>query len=268
MNDGVPNTKPNTGDTVICHYISKKLDNSILDNTYKRKMPYSFTFGTNRTTEGFERAISTMNTEETSHFKVPWQFLYGKQGLPGNLPQETNLSFEIKVIKIIKQSDIQEMVNNHVTNETKEPGKEEPDPNTTLILFSLQVYTKAVIALTKHLSGESSSQLQNIDDPTDTINNFIQNMGIQTSVPNTAEKTEQEEQNKEQSEEDIIEDEDGKTVSADEVTEGVEATEEEQVPSAKQSNIKQMLKLMVTAFWPSSTEGHFLDKMQPKNKIL
>ena len=80
----------------------------------------------------------------------------------------------------------------------------EPDPNATLILFSLQVYTKAVIALTKHLSGESSSQLQNIDDPTDTINNFIQNMGIQTSVPNTAEKTEQEEQNKEQSEVDII----------------------------------------------------------------
>ena len=102
MNDGVPNTKPNTGDIVICNYISKKPDHSILDDTYKRKKPYSFTFGTNRTTEGFERAISTMDTEETSHFKIPWQFLYGKQGLPGNLPQKTNLSFEIKVIKIIK----------------------------------------------------------------------------------------------------------------------------------------------------------------------
>ena len=36
-----------------------------------------------QTTEGFHKAIATMETGEILSFKVRWQFVYGEQGLPG-----------------------------------------------------------------------------------------------------------------------------------------------------------------------------------------
>ena len=54
---GVENTKQVTGNIVTCHYVSKRSDGSQLD-TYNIQVPYYFTFGIEKTTEGFQKVIS------------------------------------------------------------------------------------------------------------------------------------------------------------------------------------------------------------------
>ena len=103
ISKGVKNTRPTPGDLVTCHYVSKRQDGSQLDNTYERKVPYSFTFGVEKT-----EAVSTMDTGEISFFHVPWQKLYGVQGLPGNLPQCSDLTFKIHLLNVHPSSAYKE----------------------------------------------------------------------------------------------------------------------------------------------------------------
>ena len=112
--EGAPNTKPALGDEVTVNYTSVLPNGSPLDNTYTRQHGlYSFTIGANVATAGFERAVSSMNLHEKAKFIVPYQLLYGTNGLPGSVPQKANLTFNIHLIQINKQ-------NNHTTKETNQ----------------------------------------------------------------------------------------------------------------------------------------------------
>ena len=106
---GVPNTKPALGDEVAVNYTSALPDGSPMDNTYKRQHgPYWFTIGANVATIGFERAVSSMNLQEKAKFVIPHTLLYGMAGIPENVPQESDIIFNIHLIQITKQNDYQE----------------------------------------------------------------------------------------------------------------------------------------------------------------
>ena len=135
---GTPNTRPAPGDEVIVNYTSFLPDGSPLDNTYTRQNgAYSFTTDANIVTVGFDRAVSSMNLHEKAKFIVPYQLLYGTNGLPGSVPQKANLTFNIHLIQITKQNGHQIKETNQVTvveTETEVESENQHETQTSGVL--------------------------------------------------------------------------------------------------------------------------------------
>ena len=152
---GHADTKPTPGSLVTCHYVSTRPDGSQLDNTYQRNRPYSFIFGVEKTTVGFQEAISTMDTGENSEFVIPWQKLYGTQGLPGNVPQCADLTFNIHLLNPQEQRVIKQTSNNVVTTITDKEIVEDENEVTISEEGYQVVYTKLTIELVKTYSTKA-----------------------------------------------------------------------------------------------------------------
>ena len=75
-----------------------------MDDTYEQE-PYKFILGATPTTKGFESAISSMNLHEKAQFKISHKWMYGKAGIPTNIPPGTDFTFQIHRIEAKKQKE-------------------------------------------------------------------------------------------------------------------------------------------------------------------
>ena len=124
--EGRPHTKPVKGDEVMVNYTSTLSDGSKMDNTYEHQ-PYTFIVGITPTTKGFEAAVSSMNLNEKAQFVIPHKWMYGKAGIPSNVPPGTNFTFDIHFIenkkhkkgkeRILKEEVTENEVGLHVEHE-------------------------------------------------------------------------------------------------------------------------------------------------------
>ena len=103
----------------------------------------------------FQEAISTMDTGEYSEFVIPWQKLYGAQGLPGNVPQCANLTFNIHLLNPQEQHVIKQTSNNIVKTITDREIVEEDNEAPISEEGYQVVYTKLTIELVKTYSTET-----------------------------------------------------------------------------------------------------------------
>ena len=94
LKPGRPNTKPKHGDVIRVNYTSKLGDGSTMDNTLQHE-PYEFVSEITPTTKGFQHAVSTMNCQEEASFEIPSKWMYGKAGIPSNIPPNTDFILEI-----------------------------------------------------------------------------------------------------------------------------------------------------------------------------
>ena len=123
------------------------MDQTQLDNTYERRKPYSFIMGQTKTTEGFSEAVASMTEGETSLFLIPWQKLYGEQGIPGNLPQRADLTFTINLVKVQAtntQAENKDIVATIIeeTNRESEDEFERPMHLVTYTKITIEIVTK------------------------------------------------------------------------------------------------------------------------------
>ena len=146
MEEGHGKENPKQGDLAVCNYISKRMDQTQLDNTYERRKPYSFIMGRTKTTVGFSEAVSSMTEGETSSFLIPWQKLYGEQGIPGNLPQRSDLTFTINLLKV-QAINTQTEDKNVVATITEETTRESEDEFESNLPMHLVTYTKVTIEI-------------------------------------------------------------------------------------------------------------------------
>ena len=97
-----------------------------MDNTLQQE-PYVFVSSKTPTTKGFQHAVSTMNCQEKASFEIPSKWMYGKAGIPSNIPPHTDFILKIHRIETKQQDEetrIQVEVGlqiNH-TEEQKEMG--------------------------------------------------------------------------------------------------------------------------------------------------
>ena len=94
LKPGITNTKPKRGDVIKVNYTSKLGDGSTMDNTLRQE-PYVFVSEITPTTKGFQHAVSTMNCQEKASFEIPSKWMYGKAGIPSNIPPNTDFILEI-----------------------------------------------------------------------------------------------------------------------------------------------------------------------------
>ena len=273
---GIENTKPKQGDLAICHYISKKMDQTNLDNTYERKQPYSFILGRTKTTVGFAEAVSSMNEGETSSFLIPWQKLYGEQGLPGNLPQRLNLTFIISLLKV-QSPNTQNENENVVATLTEETMVENEDESENNPPIHLVTYTKITIEIVRKYS---SAKIEEINPELDQeeASKKQETLGEEHCPEraheyNTTSDVEKEEGAGEVADgrhnheapktEDSLQTDD--TDNKD-IAEGIEVLEDKEPHTSNTCNVRKALQTVASVLWPRSTKGHFLDQAKIKTQ--
>ena len=85
---------------VSVHYIGRLEDNSEFDNSYNRKQEFQFQIGTRQVILGWETGLLGMKEGGKRTIFIPYQLAYGENGVGEFIPPNSNLIFEIEVIKV------------------------------------------------------------------------------------------------------------------------------------------------------------------------
>ena len=97
LNDGT-GAKPIATSNVKVHYTGMFLDGKIFDSSVQRGQPIDF--GLNQVIKGWTEGVQLMKEGAKYKFYIPSSLAYGAQGAGGVIPPNTDLIFEIELIKI------------------------------------------------------------------------------------------------------------------------------------------------------------------------
>lgn len=89
------------GNTVLLHYRGTFLDGSEFDSSYRRNEPFKFRVGSGQVIKGFDLGVLGMKAGGKRKVTIPSEFAYGKSGAGGVIPPDTDLVFELEIVKIV-----------------------------------------------------------------------------------------------------------------------------------------------------------------------
>jgi FKBP-type peptidyl-prolyl cis-trans isomerase FkpA len=91
---------PKSADVVKVHYRGTLTDGKEFDSSYKRGQPA--TFPLNRVIPCWTEGVQTMKVGGKTKLVCPSNLAYGSRGVPGTIPPDSTLVFEIELLEIVK----------------------------------------------------------------------------------------------------------------------------------------------------------------------
>ncbi|NJD35351.1 MAG: FKBP-type peptidyl-prolyl cis-trans isomerase [Betaproteobacteria bacterium] len=91
---------PKSSDTVKVHYRGTLVNGKEFDSSYGRGQPTSFPL--NRVIPCWAEGMQTMKTGGKSKLVCPPNLAYGSRGVPGTIPPDATLIFEVELLEIAK----------------------------------------------------------------------------------------------------------------------------------------------------------------------
>ena len=91
---------PKSSDTVKVHYRGMLTDGKEFDSSYGRGQPA--TFPLNRVIPCWTEGVQTMKIGGKSKLVCPGRLAYGSRGIPGTIPPDATLIFEVELLEIAK----------------------------------------------------------------------------------------------------------------------------------------------------------------------
>ncbi|MDZ4231884.1 MAG: FKBP-type peptidyl-prolyl cis-trans isomerase [Candidatus Pacearchaeota archaeon] len=88
------------GDTLSVHYTGTLQDGTVFDSSRTRGIPFTFTLGQGQVIAGWDEGLVGVKVGETRHLVIPPEKAYGPQGIPGVIPPESTLIFDVEVVEI------------------------------------------------------------------------------------------------------------------------------------------------------------------------
>lgn len=91
---------PVATDTVRVHYKGELPDGKVFDSSYIREMPASFPLG--RVIPCWTQGMQRIKVGGKARLICPANLAYGSRGVPGRIPPDTPLMFEVELLDIVK----------------------------------------------------------------------------------------------------------------------------------------------------------------------
>lgn len=85
------------GATVTCHYTGWLEDGRVFDSSKTRGQTISFSL--KQVIQGWQVGIPGMKPGGTRRLKIPGVMAYGPRGIPGTIPPNATLVFEVELVK-------------------------------------------------------------------------------------------------------------------------------------------------------------------------
>jgi FKBP-type peptidyl-prolyl cis-trans isomerase FkpA len=91
---------PKSSDTVKVHYRGTLVDGKEFDSSYGRGQPA--TFPLNRVIPCWTEGVQLMKSGGKAKLVCPSKLAYGSRGVPGTIPPDATLVFEVELLEIVK----------------------------------------------------------------------------------------------------------------------------------------------------------------------
>lgn len=92
--------KPQKGDTVAVHYQGALLDGTVFDSSLRRGTPIEFTVGVGQVIPGWDEGILLLQQGDKARLVIPAELAYGAQEIPGVIPANSPLVFDVELVKV------------------------------------------------------------------------------------------------------------------------------------------------------------------------
>jgi peptidylprolyl isomerase len=93
---------PNDGQVVVVHFTGWLDDGTQFDSSKTRKA-FGFPLGSGQVIRGWDEGVRGMRVGGTRRLVVPAALGYGSRGVPGRIPPDATLTFDIQLLRIVDQ---------------------------------------------------------------------------------------------------------------------------------------------------------------------
>lgn len=91
---------PKAGQNVSAHYTGLLMSGKKFDSSYDRNAPLEFTAGVGDMIKGFDEGILSMKKGGKRTLFIPSELAYGSNGIPGVIPPDAMIVFEVELVDI------------------------------------------------------------------------------------------------------------------------------------------------------------------------
>lgn len=91
---------PESGNVVTVNYLGKLEGGRVFADSYKEGQPIRFVLGKKQAIAGLEEGVARMKKGGKARLIIPPELAYGARGLPGLIPPEATLTFEIELLEV------------------------------------------------------------------------------------------------------------------------------------------------------------------------
>lgn len=88
------------GNLVYVNYIGTLIDGKKFDSSYDRGEPISFVLGRGQVIPGWEQGILGLKVGGKRKLTIPSSLAYGERGVPGAIPPNATLIFEVELMDV------------------------------------------------------------------------------------------------------------------------------------------------------------------------
>ncbi|MCP6726722.1 MAG: FKBP-type peptidyl-prolyl cis-trans isomerase [Patescibacteria group bacterium] len=88
------------GDQVTVHYVGTFENGTTFDSSRAKDTPFTFTLGVGQVIQGWDEGVAGMQIGGVRNLTIAPELAYGAGGIPGAIPPNSTLYFEVELIGI------------------------------------------------------------------------------------------------------------------------------------------------------------------------